>query len=213
MNVPVPQATKGRELQCTLDPCLYPNTTLTLYSRLFSLITSVSCSSTYHSQPNKYTGNITFFFKFYTLFCQQCRTRSAGFIQLIWFYTVFSSTWWIIFPYLKIASAFVVCCKFLLTFFNKVKYRDKQCGSGSDCSYAPIGADWSGSTLFVGKASKIFQQTTKADDFCCDWLFKGLLFSHQSQLLSSALSWVAYVAHNMDPNQTKRAAWGGVTWG
>ena len=34
---------------------------------------------------------------------------------------------------------------------------------------APIGAVWSGSTLFVAKASKTFQKTTKTDDFCCDW--------------------------------------------
>ena len=37
---------------------------------------------------------------------------------------------------------------------------------------API----SESTLFVGKASKTFQQTTKADEFCCDWRFKGKMF-------------------------------------
>ena len=30
---------------------------------------------------------------------------------------------------------------------------------------APIGSE---STMFVGKASKTFQQTTKADEFCCD---------------------------------------------
>ena len=29
------------------------------------------------------------------------------------------------------------------------------------------------STLFVGKASKTFQQTTRADEFCCDLPFKG----------------------------------------
>ena len=33
-------------------------------------------------------------------------------------------------------------------------------------------AVWSWSTLFVGKASKTFQQTTKAEDFCCDWLLE-----------------------------------------
>ena len=33
------------------------------------------------------------------------------------------------------SACFVVCCKFLLTLFNKVKYRDKQCGPRSDCSY------------------------------------------------------------------------------
>ena len=38
---------------------------------------------------------------------------------------------------------------------------------------APLGAVWSGSTLFVGKVSKIFQQTAKADNFCCDWRIKG----------------------------------------
>ena len=37
--------------------------------------------------------------------------------------------------HLKILSAFVVCCNFLLTLFKKVKYRDKQCGPRSDCSY------------------------------------------------------------------------------
>ena len=30
-----------------------------------------------------------------------------------------------------------------------------------------------GSIVFVGKASKTFQQTTKADDFCCEWRFKN----------------------------------------
>ena len=64
----------------------------------------------------------------------------------------------------KIPSAIVVCCKFLLTLFKQAKYRDKQCGPRSDCSE---------STLFVGKASKTFQQTTKAHKFCCDWRFKG----------------------------------------
>ena len=63
--------------------------------------------------------------------------------------------------YPKIPSAFVVCCKFLLKLFNKAKYRDKQCGPRSE------------STLLVGKASKTFQQTTKAVEFSCDWRFKG----------------------------------------
>ena len=71
--------------------------------------------------------------------------------------------------HLKILSAFVVCCKFLLTLFNKVKYRD----SVDSDQTAPIGAVWSESTLFVGKASKTFQQTTIADEFCCDWRLKG----------------------------------------
>ena len=37
---------------------------------------------------------------------------------------------------------------------------------------APIGAVWSGSSLFVIEASYTFQQTRKADDFCCDWHFR-----------------------------------------
>ena len=31
---------------------------------------------------------------------------------------------------------------------------------------APIGAVWSGSSLFVEEASKTFQQITKSDDLC-----------------------------------------------
>ena len=38
---------------------------------------------------------------------------------------------------------------------------------------APIGAVRSGSTLFAIEASLTFQQTRKADDFGCDWRFKG----------------------------------------
>ena len=30
-----------------------------------------------------------------------------------------------------------------------------------------------GSILFDQEASKTFQQTTKADNFCCDWPFEG----------------------------------------
>ena len=37
--------------------------------------------------------------------------------------------------HLKITSAFVVSCNFLLKLFNEVKYTDKQCGPRSDCSY------------------------------------------------------------------------------
>ena len=39
---------------------------------------------------------------------------------------------------------------------------------------APIGAVPSGSTLFAIEVSFIFRQMRKADDFCCDWHFKGL---------------------------------------
>ena len=34
----------------------------------------------------------------------------------------------------EIPFAIAICSKFLLTLFNKVKYRDKQCGPRSDCS-------------------------------------------------------------------------------
>ena len=30
-----------------------------------------------------------------------------------------------------------------------------------------------GSILFVKEACKTFQQTTKVEDFCCDWRLKG----------------------------------------
>ena len=58
---------------------------------------------------------------------------------------------------------------------------------------APIGAVCSGSTLFVGKASKTFQQMTKADDFCCDWfLFDLILYVPSTifQLNRDGSSWV-----------------------
>ena len=38
-------------------------------------------------------------------------------------------------------------------------------------------AVWSGTTLFVKKPPKTLQQTTKAGDFCCDWRFKGEVWS------------------------------------
>ena len=69
-----------------------------------------------------------------------------------------------------ILSAFVVCCKCLLTLFNKVKYRDKQCGPRSDCSYR---SSLIGVYTVCWKGFWTFQQTTKADEFCCDWRFKG----------------------------------------
>ena len=44
---------------------------------------------------------------------------------------------------------------------------------------APIGAVGSESTLFVGKSSKTLQQTTKADEFGCDWRFKVVCMSER----------------------------------
>ena len=67
----------------------------------------------------------------------------------------------------KIPSAFVVCCKFLLHYFTRLSIEINSVDPDQ------IGAVWSESTLFVGKASKTFQQTTKAVEFCCDWRFKG----------------------------------------
>ena len=37
--------------------------------------------------------------------------------------------------HLKMSSAQVVCCIFLLTLFDLYKYRGEQCGPRSDCSY------------------------------------------------------------------------------
>ena len=39
---------------------------------------------------------------------------------------------------------------------------------------APIAVCF-GSTLFANEASQTFQQTRKADHFCCDWCIKGLV--------------------------------------
>ena len=72
--------------------------------------------------------------------------------------------------HLKRSSATVVCCKKLPNITEELSIEANSVGPDQN---APIGAAWSGSTLFVGKASKTFQQTTKADDFCCDWRIKG----------------------------------------
>ena len=69
----------------------------------------------------------------------------------------------------KIPSVFVVCCNFLLTLFTKAKYRDKQCGPRSDCSYR---SSLIGVYTVCWKGFLTFQQTTKAIEFCFDWRFK-----------------------------------------
>ena len=59
--------------------------------------------------------------------------------------------------FIKMPSAEVVCCFFLLELFDLCKYRGQQCGSISDCSYR-------GSLIWVHTVclkAKIFQQTTK----------------------------------------------------
>ena len=62
----------------------------------------------------------------------------------------------------KIPSTFVVCCKFLLHYFTKLSI---ETNSVDPDKTASIGAVLYEFTLFVGKASKTFQQTTKAVQF------------------------------------------------
>ena len=72
--------------------------------------------------------------------------------------------------HLKISSAEVVCCKILPSITDEISI---EANSVDLEQTAPIGAVWSASTLFAIEASETFQQTRKADDFCCDWRFKG----------------------------------------
>ena len=61
-----------------------------------------------------------------------------------------------------------ICLSRLLHIFANItdcKFRGKQFGPRSDCSCS--------SRLFDQEASNTFQQTTKADDFCCEWCFEG----------------------------------------
>ena len=61
----------------------------------------------------------------------------------------------------------VIYCFFLLILNDLCKYWGKQYWPNQNTPTVPV---WSGSKLFVKKLLKI-QQTTKADDFCCDWCF------------------------------------------
>ena len=63
------------------------------------------------------------------------------------------------------SSAEVVCCKWLPNITDEL--------SIEATSVDPIGAVWSGTTMFAIEASKTFQQMRKADDFCCNWCIKG----------------------------------------
>ena len=59
---------------------------------------------------------------------------------------------------------------------------------------APIGAVWSESTLFIGMASKTFQQTTKAVEFCCDYCrFKGYSCKTTEPQTTKATSFIRIV--------------------
>ena len=72
--------------------------------------------------------------------------------------------------HLKMTSAEVICCIYLLTLLTNVSV---EANSVEPDQTAPVGAVWSGSTLSDQEASKTFQQTTKADNFCSDWRFKS----------------------------------------
>ena len=72
--------------------------------------------------------------------------------------------------HLKMSSAEVVWCKYLPSITDKLSI---EANSLDPEQTAPIGAVWTGSTLFAIEASLTFQQTRKSDDFCCDWRIKG----------------------------------------
>ena len=59
--------------------------------------------------------------------------------------------------YLKMLSACVVCCIYLLTLLTNVSMGTNRVMDPDQT--APAGA-------------KLFQQMTKADDFCCEWRIK-----------------------------------------
>ena len=69
--------------------------------------------------------------------------------------------------HLKMLSAEVICCKLL------PKINDELSIEANSVDLEQTAPILSGSTLFAIEASKTFQQTRKADDFCCDWRFKG----------------------------------------
>ena len=72
--------------------------------------------------------------------------------------------------HLKMSSAEVVCSKELPIIADKLGL---EAHSVDPEQTAPLWVVWSGSTLFATEASETFQQTRKADDFCCDWRIKG----------------------------------------
>ena len=86
--------------------------------------------------------------------------------------------------HLKLSSAGVVCCKYLPNITDELSI---EANSVDPEQTAPIGAAWFGSTLFVIQASSAFQQTIKADDFCCDWRIKPI-FQHIHVIIISGLT-------------------------
>ena len=67
-------------------------------------------------------------------------------------------------------SAEVFCCKWSPNITDEFII---EANSVDPEQTAPTGAVWSGSILFAIEASQTFQQTRKADNFCCDWRIKG----------------------------------------
>ena len=72
--------------------------------------------------------------------------------------------------HLKISSAEVVYCQKLPNIIDELSI---EANSMDPEQTAPIGAVWSGSTLFAIEASYTFQQMRKADNFCCNRHIKG----------------------------------------
>ena len=67
-------------------------------------------------------------------------------------------------------SAEVICCKLLPNITSKFKYTCKKCGPRTDCSYRSS-LIWVHTVCHRGLLT--FQQTRKADKFCCDRRIKG----------------------------------------
>ena len=66
-------------------------------------------------------------------------------------------------------AAEVVCCIWLPNITGEFRYTSKKCGHRTDCSYRSS-LIWEHTVCHWGLFT--FQQTRKADDFCCDWPFR-----------------------------------------
>ena len=86
--------------------------------------------------------------------------------------------------HLKMSSAEVVCCKKLPNITDELSSEAK---SVDPKQTAPIGAVWSGFTLFAVEATYTVQQTRKADDFSCDWRSKGYLIK--------SIIWIGFLSN------------------
>ena len=72
--------------------------------------------------------------------------------------------------HLKMSSDEVVPCKWLPSITDELSI---EVNSVDPEQTAPIGAVWSGYTLFAIESSLTFQQTRKADNLFCDWRIEG----------------------------------------